>query len=144
MAMTIFREDERYKQQYWTTYPGRYCAGDSAKRDKDGYFWVIGRTDDVIKVSGYRLGTAEVESALVSHPAVAEAAVIGLPHEVKGQAIHCYCVLRQGRVASDELAEEDEDIAGALDYFVRHPDDTAFPWGAPSTQGKGGGRQAGG
>ena len=71
-------------------YPGKYLAGDSAKRDKDGYFWVIGRIDDVIKVSGYRLGTAEVESALVSHPAVAEAAVIGLPHEIKGQAIHAY------------------------------------------------------
>ncbi len=81
-------------------------AGDSAKRDKDGYFWVIGRTDDVIKVSGYRLGTAEIESALVSHPAVAEAAVIGLPHEVKGQAIHCYCLLRQGFKPSAELAEE--------------------------------------
>jgi acetyl-CoA synthetase len=104
-AMTIFREDQRFKDTYWSTYPGKYCAGDSAKKDKDGYFWVIGRTDDVIKVSGYRLGTAEVESALVSHPAVAEAAVIGLPHEVKGQAIHCYCLLRNGFTASEELAE---------------------------------------
>ncbi len=106
MATTIFKDPERWAKTYWTTYQGMYCAGDSAKRDKDGYFWVIGRTDDVIKVSGYRLGTAEVESALVSHPAVAEAAVIGLPHEVKGQAIHCYCLLRQGFKPSDELAEE--------------------------------------
>jgi acetyl-CoA synthetase len=81
-------------------------AGDSAKRDKDGYFWIIGRTDDVIKVSGYRLGTAEIESALVSHPAVAEAAVSGLPHEVKGQTVHAYCLLRQGFKGTDDLAEE--------------------------------------
>jgi acetyl-CoA synthetase len=106
MALTVYRDPERWVKQYWSKYPGRYMAGDSAKRDRDGYFWIIGRTDDVIKVSGYRLGTAEIESALVSHPAVAEAAVIGLPHEVKGQAIHAYCLLRQGFKASDDLAEE--------------------------------------
>ncbi len=106
MAVTIYKDPERWVKQYWSKYPGRYMAGDSAKRDKDGYYWVIGRTDDVIKVSGYRLGTAEIESALVSHPAVAEAAVIGLPHEVKGQAIHAYCLLRQGFKPSDDLAEE--------------------------------------
>jgi acetyl-CoA synthetase len=106
MAVTIYKDPERWVKQYWSKYPGRYTAGDSAKRDKDGYFWIIGRTDDVIKVSGYRLGTAEIESALVSHPAVAEAAVIGLPHEVKGQAIHAYCLLRQGFKPSDDLAEE--------------------------------------
>jgi acetyl-CoA synthetase len=106
MAVTIYKDPERWVKQYWSKYPGRYMAGDSAKRDRDGYYWVIGRTDDVIKVSGYRLGTAEVESALVAHPAVAEAAVIGLPHEVKGHAIHAYCVLRQGFKASDDLAEE--------------------------------------
>jgi acetyl-CoA synthetase len=106
MAVTIYKDPERWVKQYWSKYPGRYMAGDSAKRDKDGYYWVIGRTDDVIKVSGYRLGTAEIESALVSHPAVAEAAVIGLPHEVKGQAIHGYVLLRQGFKPSDDLAEE--------------------------------------
>ena len=105
MMTTIFKDPDRYRQ-YWSKYPGKYQAGDSARRDKDGYFWVVGRTDDVIKVSGYRLGTAEIESALVSHPAVAEAAVIGLPHEVKGQAVHAYCLLRQGFKASDELADE--------------------------------------
>ncbi|HVP67672.1 MAG TPA: acetate--CoA ligase [Anaeromyxobacteraceae bacterium] len=105
-AITIYKDPDRYVKQYWSRYPGRYMAGDSAKRDKDGYFWVIGRTDDVIKVSGYRLGTAEVESALVSHPAVAEAAVIGVPHEVKGQAIYAYCILRAGFKPSEELADE--------------------------------------
>ena len=83
-----------------------YQTGDSARKDKDGYIWIIGRIDDVIKVSGYRLGTAEVESALVSHPAVAEAAAIGLPHELKGNAIHAYVILRAGVEKSDKLAEE--------------------------------------
>ncbi len=106
MMTTVFKDDARYVNQYWTKYPGLYMTGDSARKDKDGYVWVIGRVDDVIKVSGYRLGTAEIESALVSHPSVAEAAVIGLPHEVKGQAIHCYCMLRAGFKGSDQLADE--------------------------------------
>ena len=96
MLRTIYGDPDRYVKQYWSKYPGMYLAGDSARRDKDGYFWIIGRVDDVIKVSGYRLGTAEIESALVSHPAVAEAAAIGLPHEIKGQAIHAFVLLRQG------------------------------------------------
>jgi acetyl-CoA synthetase len=134
MAMTIFREDERYKEQYWSTYPGIYCAGDAARRDKDGYFWVIGRTDDVIKVSGYRLGTAEVESALVSHPAVAEAAVIGLPHEIKGQAIHCYCLLRNGYTASEELAEQVRNhVATHLGPIVK-PEKVTFVDSLPKTR----------
>jgi acetyl-CoA synthetase len=133
-AMTIFREDQRFKDTYWSTYPGQYCAGDSAKKDKDGYFWVIGRTDDVIKVSGYRLGTAEVESALVSHPAVAEAAVIGLPHEVKGQAIHCYCLLRNGFTASDELAEAVRNhVATHLGPIVK-PEKVTFVDSLPKTR----------
>ena len=106
MMRTLYKDPDRYVSTYWTKYPGRYLAGDSAKRDADGYFWVIGRTDDVIKVSGHRLGTAEVESALVSHPAVAEAAAIGLPHEVKGNAIHAFVVLRLGHEGSQQLAEE--------------------------------------
>src|SRR5512142_767446 len=81
-------------------------AGDSARKDKDGYYWIIGRVDDVIKVSGYRLGTAELESAFITHPAVAEAAVIGLPHEIKGVAIHAYVILKTGYTASDSLVEE--------------------------------------
>ncbi|MGH2627732.1 MAG: acetate--CoA ligase, partial [Anaerolineales bacterium] len=106
MLRTLYRDDDRYVQQYWSKFPGRYLTGDSAKRDKDGYFWIIGRVDDVIKVSGYRLGTAEVESALVSHPSVAEAAVIGLPDDLKGNTIHAFCILRAGQTPSAQLAEE--------------------------------------
>ncbi len=106
MLRTLYKDDQRYLDTYWSKYPGKYLAGDSARRDSDGYFWVIGRTDDVIKVSGHRLGTAEVESALVSHPAVSEAAAIGLPHDVKGNAIHAYAVLRVGYEPSPALAEE--------------------------------------
>lgn len=106
MLRTIYNDPDRYVDQYWRKYPGKYTTGDSAKKDKDGYFWIIGRVDDVIKVSGYRLGTAEVESALVSHPAIAEAAVIGLPHELKGQTIFAYCILREGFKATESLPEE--------------------------------------
>ncbi len=106
MLRNVWNDPDRYVQQYWTRFPGMYMTGDSARRDEDGYFWIIGRVDDVIKVSGYRLGTAEIESALVSHPSVAEAAAIGLPHEVKGNAIHCFVILRSGFVKSDKLIEE--------------------------------------
>jgi acetyl-CoA synthetase len=106
MMRTIYKDPERYVEQYWTRFPGVYFTGDSARLDADGYFWIIGRVDDVIKVSGYRLGTAEIESALVSHPAVAEAAAIGLPHDIKGNAIHAYVILRAGYEASDALVEE--------------------------------------
>ncbi len=107
MLRTILHDPDRYVNQYWNSDPkGVYTAGDSARKDEDGYFWVIGRIDDVIKVSGYRLGTAEVESALVSHPAVAEAAAIGLPHEVKGTAIHTFVILREGYQPSPALEEE--------------------------------------
>jgi acetyl-CoA synthetase len=106
MLRTIFNDPERYVSQYWSTFPGYYVTGDAARIDEDGYVWVTGRVDDVIKVSGYRLGTAEIESALVSHEAVAEAAVIGLPHEVRGNCIHAFVILRQGHAASDALAEE--------------------------------------
>lgn len=106
MIRTIYNDPQRFIEQYWTRFPGFYMTGDSAKRDKDGYFWIIGRVDDVIKVSGYRLGTAEIESALVSHNAIAEAAVIGLPHTVKGNAIHAFVISRQGVERSEKLIEE--------------------------------------
>ena len=106
MLRTIWNDPDRYVQQYWTRFPGVYMTGDSARRDNDGYYWIIGRVDDVIKVSGYRLGTAEIESALVSHHSVAEAAAIGLPHEVKGNAIHAFVILRTGYEKSDKLIEE--------------------------------------
>ena len=106
MVRTIYKDPDKYVNQYWSKFPGVYLTGDSARRDKDGYYWIIGRVDDVIKVSGYRLGTAEIESALVSHPAVAEAAAIGLPHEIKGHAIFAYVILRNGFSKSDQLIEE--------------------------------------
>jgi acetyl-CoA synthetase len=105
MLRTIYKDPDRYVQTYWSKYPGVYLAGDSARKDEDGYFWIIGRVDDVIKVSGYRLGTAELESALVSHPAVAEAAVIGLPHEIKGVAIHAFVILKAGVTPDEALIE---------------------------------------
>ncbi len=106
MLRTIYKDNERYVSQYWSKFPGVYFTGDSARRDRDGFYWIIGRVDDVIKVSGYRLGTAEIESALVSHPAVAEAAAIGLPHEVKGHAIHAYVILKAGHEVTDGLVDE--------------------------------------
>jgi acetyl-CoA synthetase len=106
MLRTIYNDPDRYVSQYWSKFPGVYFTGDSARRDKDGYYWVIGRVDDVIKVSGYRLGTAEIESALVSHPAVAEAAAIGLAHEIKGNAIHAYVILKASHEPSDSLVDE--------------------------------------
>jgi acetyl-CoA synthetase len=108
LARTIYKDPERYIEIYWKDYEkkGWYKTGDSARIDKDGYIWIIGRIDDVIKVSGYRLGTAEIESALVSHPAVSEAAAIALPHEIKGNAIHSYVILKTGFNGSKELEEE--------------------------------------
>ena len=108
MARTILNDPDRYVEKYWSKYKkqGWFLAGDSAKVDEDGYYWVIGRIDDVIKVSGYRLGSAEIESALVSHPAVTEAAAVGLPDELHGNVIHATVVLREGFTASDKLAAE--------------------------------------
>ncbi|MEZ4670864.1 MAG: acetate--CoA ligase [Anaerolineae bacterium] len=111
MLRTIYGDPDRMVKTYFSTYPkqGWYLAGDSARKDEDGFFWVIGRIDDVIKVSGYRLGTAEIESGLVSHPAVAEAAVIGVPDEVRGNVIYAYCLLRSGFQGSDELVDKLKD-----------------------------------
>lgn len=134
MMRTLYKDPDRYVNTYWSKYPGRYLAGDSAKRDADGYFWVIGRTDDVIKVSGHRLGTAEVESALVSHPAVAEAAAIGLPHEVKGNAIHAFVVLRMGYEGSQELAEDLRKHVSVHLSPIAKPDSIDFTDKLPKTR----------
>jgi acetyl-CoA synthetase len=134
MLRTIYRDPDRYVNQYWSKYPGKYTTGDSAKRDKDGYFWIIGRVDDVIKVSGHRLGTAEVESALVSHPAVAEAAAIGLPHEVKGQAIHTFVLLRSGFTGTPELAEELRQHVATHMGPIARPDEVKFVDKLPKTR----------
>jgi acetyl-CoA synthetase len=103
---TIYRDHERFVQTYFSTYPGKYFTGDGCRRDEDGYYWITGRVDDVINVSGHRLGTAEVESALVSHDSVAEAAVVGYPHDIKGQGIYCYVTLIQGNKGGEELKRE--------------------------------------
>jgi acetyl-CoA synthetase len=108
MARTVWGDPDRYIQQYWSEFAkqGWYFSGDSARKDEDGYFWIIGRMDDVLKVSGYRLGTAEVESALVSHKLVAEAAVIGVPDELKGNVIHAFCILNSGVTGNGDLVDE--------------------------------------
>jgi len=134
MLRTVYGDDERYVNQYWSKYPGKYMTGDSAKRDKDGYFWIIGRVDDVIKVSGHRLGTAEIESALVSHPAVAESAAIGLPHEVKGQAIYCFVLLRAGHTGSPELIEELRQHVSTHLSPIAKPEDIKFVDKLPKTR----------
>ncbi|MFN4292663.1 MAG: acetate--CoA ligase [Thermoflexales bacterium] len=134
MARTIYGDPERYVQTYWSRYPGRYFTGDSARVDQDGYFWIIGRVDDVLKVSGYRLGTAEVESALVSHPAVAEAAAIGLPHEVRGNAIYTYVILRAGYEGTPELAEELRQHVGKVMGPIARPEKVEFVAKLPKTR----------
>ncbi len=136
LARTIFKDPERYKEVYWKDFEkqGWYKTGDSARIDSDGYVWIIGRIDDVIKVSGYRLGTAEIESALVSHPDVTEAAAITLPHEIKGNAIHTYVILREGISGSSELED-------ALKNHVSHeigpiakPESVTFVDSLPKTR----------
>ena len=100
---TVYGDHQRFLETYFSTFPGQYFTGDGARRDADGYYWITGRIDDVLNVSGHRLGTAEVESALVAHPAVAEAAVVGFPHDIKGQGLWCYVTLKQGVAPSEEL-----------------------------------------
>src|SRR5262249_30361338 len=103
MLRTVYGDPDRYVQQYWSQMPGLYFTGDGARRDPDGYFWVMGRIDDVVNVAGHRLGTMEIESALVSHPTVAEAAAVGRPDDMKGQAICVFVTLESGQQASDTL-----------------------------------------
>jgi acetyl-CoA synthetase len=103
---TVYGDHQRFVDTYFTTYPGYYMTGDGARRDEDGYYWITGRVDDVLNVAGHRMGTAEVESALVAHRLVAEAAVVGCPHEVKGQGIYAYVTLMEGVTQSDELLAE--------------------------------------
>ena len=111
-ARTVYGDHARFVQTYFSTYSGKYFTGDGCRRDRDGYYWITGRVDDVINVSGHRMGTAEVESALVLHPQVSEAAVVGFPHDIKGQGIYCYVTLNAGEVA-------DDDLTGALRAHVR-------------------------
>ena len=133
MLRGIWGDDERFEQQYWTTYPGNYLTGDNARLDDDGYYWIMGRIDDVINVSGHRLSTIEVESALVSHPNVAECAAVGRPHEIKGQAIAVFVTVKD--------AEPNEELRKALRLHVRQeigalavPDDIRFTEAVPKTR----------
>jgi acetyl-CoA synthetase len=135
MMRTILHDPERYQKQYWDSEPvGMYTAGDSARRDDDGYFWIIGRIDDVIKVSGYRLGTAEIESALVSHPSVAEAAAIGLPHELKGTAIYCYVMLKSGIDGNAALEDVLKKHVGSEMGPIARPEQITFVASLPKTR----------
>jgi acetyl-CoA synthetase len=103
---TVFGDHKRFVETYFSTFKGLYFTGDGAKRDEDGFYWITGRVDDVINVAGHRLGTAEIESALVAHPKVAEAAVVGYPHDIKGQGIYAYVTLRVDEAPSEELRGE--------------------------------------
>jgi acetyl-CoA synthetase len=131
---TVYGDHERFVQTYFSAYPGMYFTGDGCRRDADGDYWITGRVDDVINVSGHRMGTAEVESALVAHPKVAEAAVVGYPHDLKGQGIYAYVTLMEGVASSEELRKE-------LVVWVRReigpiasPDLVQFAPGLPKTR----------
>jgi acetyl-CoA synthetase len=134
MARTIYGDQERYEQAYWNEIPGSYFTGDGARRDSDGYFWLMGRVDDVINVSGHRLGTMEVESALVAHPKVAEAAVVGRPDEMKGQAIAAFVTLESGYEASEELRQELRQWVAKEIGALARPDDLRFTDALPKTR----------
>jgi acetyl-CoA synthetase len=134
MLRTIYKDDERYKKTYWSEIPGVYFAGDGARRDEHGYFWIMGRVDDVINVSGHRLGTAEVESALVSHEAVAEAAVVGRPDDIKGQAIAAFVTLEGGRQGSEQLKNELRAHVAKEIGSLAKPDDIRFTDTLPKTR----------
>ena len=134
MARTIYGDQARYEQSYWSEVPGSYFTGDGARRDSDGYFWLMGRVDDVINVSGHRLGTMEVESALVAHPKVAEAACVGRPDEMKGQAIAAFVTLESGHVASEELRQELRQWVAKEIGALARPDDVRFTDALPKTR----------
>ena len=131
---TVYRDHERFVQTYFSTYPGTYFTGDGARRDEDGYYWITGRVDDVINVSGHRMGTAEVESALVAHPKVAEAAVVGYPHDIKGQGIYCYVTLNAGEDPTDDLKKELVKHVRTEIGPIASPDLIQFSPGLPKTR----------
>ena len=133
-ARTLYRDHDRFVQTYFSTYPGTYFTGDGCRRDEDGYYWITGRVDDVINVSGHRMGTAEVESALVTHPKVSEAAVVGYPHDLKGQGIYCYVTLNAGEEPSDELKKELVKHVRSEIGPIASPDIVQFAPGLPKTR----------
>ncbi len=134
MLRGVFGDPARFKSQYFERFPGMYESGDGARRDKDGYFWIMGRLDDVINVSGHRLGTMEIESALVAHPKVAEAAVVGMPHDIKGQAIYAYVTLKTGVDESEELRKDLRNYVRKEIGPIASPDVIQFSPGLPKTR----------
>ena len=131
---TVFGDHARFIQTYFSTYPGKYFTGDGCRRDADGYYWITGRVDDVINVSGHRMGTAEVESALVAHAKVAEAAVVGYPHDIKGQGIYAYVTLMGGEQPSEELRKELVAWVRKEIGPIASPDVIQFAPGLPKTR----------
>jgi acetyl-CoA synthetase len=131
---TVYGDHERFIQTYFSTYKGKYFTGDGCRRDEDGYYWITGRVDDVLNVSGHRLGTAEVESALVSHSLVSEAAVVGYPHAIKGQGIYSYVTLMAGHEGTDELRQQLVKHVRTEIGPIASPDKIQFAPGLPKTR----------
>ena len=131
---TVYGDHQRFIDTYFTAYPGKYFTGDGCRRDSDGFYWITGRVDDVINVSGHRMGTAEVESALVSHDAVAEAAVVGYPHDIKGQGIYAYVTLRAGVEGDDALRQSLVTHVRSEIGPIASPDLIQFAPGLPKTR----------
>jgi acetyl-CoA synthetase len=134
MLRTIFGDDERYREVYWSRFPDRYFTGDGAKLDEDGYWWILGRVDDVLNIAGHRIGTMEVESALVDHPAVAEAAVVGRAHDLKGHALAAFVTLKEGRHASPDLKDDLKAHVTQKIGAIARPDDIFFSADLPKTR----------
>jgi acetyl-CoA synthetase len=131
---TVYGDHQRFIDTYFKTYPGKYFTGDGCRRDADGYYWITGRVDDVINVSGHRLGTAEVESALVAHPKVAEAAVVGYPHDIKGQGIYAYVTLKAGVASTEDLCKELVQWVAKEIGAIAKPDVIQWAPGLPKTR----------
>ena len=134
MLRGIYGDKERYKQTYWSKWPGKYFPGDGARKDSDGYFWILGRIDDVVNVAGHRIGTAELESIFVEHPGVAESAVIGIDHEIKGKCLVGFITLKEGVIATEALEKELKEWAGKKIGRFAIPDKIIFSADLPKTR----------
>jgi acetyl-CoA synthetase len=134
MLRTIWGDEKRYRKQYWSEFKGMYLTSDGARRDKDGYFCIVGRIDDVLNVAGHRFGTSEIESALVSHPDVAEAAVVGCPDEMKGQAVVAFVTLKQQKKPTPELRDRLREHVAEMIGAIAKPDDVRFADALPKTR----------
>ena len=133
-ARTVYKDHDRFVEMYFSKFEGKYFTGDGCRRDADGYFWITGRVDDVLNVSGHRMGTAEVESALVSHAKVAESAVVGFPHEIKGQGIYAYVTLNAGEESNEELRQELAQHVRTQIGPIARPDFIQFTPALPKTR----------